>query len=76
MTWGKGNFIDYRIIVGIILALFLTWVILLSAERIAQVLGEKIIEVFSRVMGLLLAAIAVEYVKEGILQMMQEVAGK
>lgn len=58
------------------LALFVTWVILVLAETIAKVLGERIIEVFSRVMGLLLAAMAVEYVKEGILQMIAEIAGK
>ncbi|NSW75187.1 MAG: MarC family protein [Candidatus Atribacteria bacterium] len=58
------------------LALFVTWVILVLAETIAKVLGERIIEVFSRVMGLLLAAMAVEYVKEGILQMIAEISGK
>lgn len=58
------------------LALFATWVILVLAETIAKVLGERIIEVFSRVMGLLLAAMAVEYVKEGILQMIAGIAGK
>lgn len=63
-------------LVAVVLALFVTWVILFLSERIAQVLGEKIIEVFSRVMGLLLAAIAVEYIKEGILQMIAEIAGK
>ncbi len=63
-------------LLAMVLALFVTWIILYSAERIAQLLGEKIIEVLSRVMGLLLAAIAVEYVKEGILKMLSEIAGK
>ncbi|MEN3186446.1 MAG: MarC family protein [Atribacterota bacterium] len=63
-------------LMAVVLALFVTWVILVSAEKIARILGERIIEIFSRVMGLLLAAMAVEYVKEGILQMMAEIAGK
>ncbi|MGQ9473166.1 MAG: MarC family protein [Candidatus Caldatribacteriaceae bacterium] len=63
-------------LIATLLALFVTWVILFLAERIAKALGEKIIEVFSRVMGLLLAAIAIEYIKEGVVQMVAEIAGK
>lgn len=63
-------------LIATLLALFVTWIILFLAERIAKVLGEKIIEVFSRVMGLLLATIAIEYIKEGVVQMIKEMAGK
>ncbi|MDK2897476.1 MAG: multiple antibiotic resistance protein [Candidatus Atribacteria bacterium] len=58
---------------AVVLSLFVTWLILYFADRLAQFLGEKIIEILSRVMGLILAAIAVEYIKEGILQMVSEV---
>lgn len=58
---------------AVVLSLFVTWFILYFADRLAQFLGEKIIEILSRVMGLILAAIAVEYIKEGILQMVSEV---
>ncbi|MGQ9622155.1 MAG: MarC family protein [Candidatus Caldatribacteriaceae bacterium] len=54
-------------------ALFLTWVLLLYGPKVAGLLGERILEVFSRVLGLLLSAIAVEFVKEGIMAMMKEV---
>lgn len=54
-------------------ALAVTWVLLLFAQRVAALLGERIVEVLSRVLGLLLSAIAVEFVKEGILAMIDEV---
>ncbi len=59
---------------AVLSALALTWLILYFANHLSRLLGERIIEVFSRVMGLLLAAIAVEYIKEGILQMISEIA--
>jgi len=61
---------------AVLSALALTWLILYFANHLSHLLGEKIIEVLSRVMGLLLAAIAVEYVKEGILQMISEIAAR
>lgn len=59
---------------AVIAASALTWLILYFAHHLSRLLGERIIEVFSRVMGLLLAAIAVEYIKEGILKMISEIA--
>jgi len=58
---------------ALVSALFVTWVLLLFAPKIAAFLGERIVEVLSRVLGLLLSAIAVEFVKEGILTMIAEV---
>ncbi|MBC7216746.1 MAG: MarC family protein [Candidatus Caldatribacterium sp.] len=66
-----GYFIPFLALVG---ALFVTWILLLFAPRVAAFLGERIVEVLSRVLGLLLSAIAVEFVKEGILAMIAEVA--
>jgi multiple antibiotic resistance protein len=57
-------------------ALALTWLILYFANHLSRLLGERIIEVLSRVMGLLLAAIAVEYIKEGVLQMISELVAR
>lgn len=59
---------------ALVSVLAVTWALLLFAPRIAALLGERIVEVFSRVLGLLLSAIAVEFVKEGVLEMVKEVA--
>lgn len=65
-----GYFIPFLALVS---ALVVTWILLLFAQRIAALLGERIAEVLSRVLGLLLSAIAVEFIKEGVLTMIAEV---
>jgi multiple antibiotic resistance protein len=54
-------------LVAAVSALFVVWVILKMSEPIRSVLGEKGMEISSRIMGLLLAAIAVEFMKKGVL---------
>lgn len=66
-----GYFVPFLALVS---ALVVTWVLLLFAQRIAALFGERIVEVLSRVLGLLLSAIAVEFIKEGVLTMIGEVA--
>ncbi|MEN3203515.1 MAG: MarC family protein [Atribacterota bacterium] len=66
-----GYFVPFMALVS---ALVVTWILLLFAQKVAALLGERIVEVLSRVLGLLLSAIAVEFVKEGILAMIAEVA--
>lgn len=46
--------------------LVVAWAALLAAGSIARVLGPNMIQLLSRVMGLLLLAIAVQYVRDGI----------
>jgi multiple antibiotic resistance protein len=46
--------------------LLVAWAALLAAGSIARVLGPNMIQLLSRVMGLLLLAIAVQYVRDGI----------
>lgn len=49
------------------LTLLATWIILINSSRLYKILGCHWTNVISRVMGILLAAIAVEFIIEGIL---------
>lgn len=55
------------VVLGAILAnLAICWAALVASGWIARVLGRNVIEVLSRVMGLLLLAVAVQYVRDGL----------
>lgn len=61
---------DYGFIIpfiAITLALFATWVILYYSELIQRVLGEVVTDIMGKVLGMLLAAIAVNLITSGIL---------
>ena len=49
--------------------LAITWLILLNASKLYKALGEHWTNVISRVMGILLAAIAIEFVTKGVLHL-------
>ena len=49
------------------LTLFVTWIILMNASKLYRILGEHWTNVTSRVMGIVLAAIAVEFIVQGII---------
>jgi multiple antibiotic resistance protein len=53
-----------------IASLLLTWLFLFYSTKIYKIIGEHWSKVLSRVMGLLVAAIAVEFIKNGILGIM------
>jgi len=60
---------DYGLLIPAIagaLVLILSFIILRSANWIEKVLGKEIIEIFSKVLGLLLAALAVDFIYAGI----------
>lgn len=48
------------------LALVITWTILLNAHKLYKILGEHWTNAISRVMGILLAAIAIEFITKGV----------
>lgn len=52
---------------GALAALSVVWLTLKLSDRIGRILGERGLEISSRIMGLLLAAIAVEFLKRGVL---------
>ena len=51
---------------AIVLTLFLSWITLHLAERLVKRMGQTGIRVMTRIMGLLLAAIAVQFVITGV----------
>ena len=51
---------------SIALTLFISWITLRLAERLVKRMGQTGIRVMTRIMGLLLAAIAVQFVITGV----------
>jgi multiple antibiotic resistance protein len=49
-----------------LVALFVTWLILRSANAIHKAIGRDGIEILSRVIGILLVGVAVEFIKQGL----------
>ncbi|MGB9175655.1 MAG: MarC family protein [Methanoregula sp.] len=61
---------DYGILIPFIaisLALLATWLILYYAERIQHILGDVVTDIMGKVLGMLVAAIAVKIIASGIL---------
>ena len=54
-------------IIAAFMTLLATWLILMNASKIYKVLGGHWTNIISRVMGIILAAIAVEFIKKGVL---------
>lgn len=55
------------LVVAILAVALLTWLVLRSATRIARVLGLTGMNIIARVMGLILAAVAAQFVIDGLL---------
>ena len=61
---------DYGLLIpfiAITLALFATWLVLYFAEKIQHILGEVVTDIMGKVLGMLVAAIAVKIIASGIL---------
>ncbi len=48
-----------------VFSLLITWILLRNAASIIKVIGHQAIEIFSKIIGLLLAAMAVEFIMRG-----------
>lgn len=59
------------VLIAILVTMILTYIILSSAEFIHKILGNRLTEVMSRVFGLLLAALSIEFIRVGIVEMIQ-----
>lgn len=53
--------------IAVFLAFFITWLVLRSTTLIYRILGESGSDVIARIMGLLLAALAIKFIREGVL---------
>lgn len=58
-------------IVAVVISFFITWVILMFGERIFQVLGKTGSAVLAQLMALLLATIAIYFIRSGISSILQ-----
>jgi multiple antibiotic resistance protein len=63
------------IIACVLLAALITWLILRAATRLGSFIGALGLSIASRLMGLLLAAIAVEFFTRGIIKLLPGLAG-
>lgn len=63
------------IIACVLLAALITWMILRAATRLGSFIGVLGLNIASRLMGLLLAAIAVEFFTRGIVKLLPGLAG-
>ena len=69
--WELGVLVGYGVVVGIA-----TWLAFNASGRIAKLLGRTGINVMTRLMGLILAALAVEIMAEGLVRLFPVLASK
>jgi multiple antibiotic resistance protein len=63
-VWQLGVLVGYGVVIGLV-----TFVVFSASGRIAQVLGRTGINVMTRLMGLILAAMAVELLADGLIKL-------
>ena len=54
------------VVLGILLVAYASWLVLRASERLTSLLGEEGIEAISRIMGFLLICIGVQFIINGI----------
>jgi multiple antibiotic resistance protein len=65
----KGEMVEQGIVIGAILAvLAATLATFLTADRLGRIIGPTIVAITTRLLGILLAAVAVEYIVVGVRQ--------
>ena len=65
----KGDLIEQGIVLGaMLIVLALTMLTFLAAERLGKIIGATLAGVATRLLGILLAAVAVEYIVVGVRQ--------
>lgn len=63
------------IIAGIVIVVILTMLFLRTAEPISRKLGTSGLNIFNRIFGMIIAAVAVELIASGLLQLLPGLAG-
>ncbi len=56
----------YVPLISLALAFFITWIMLINASKIREVAGDMFLRFLSKVIGLLLIALSVSFIKEGL----------
>jgi multiple antibiotic resistance protein len=65
----KGEMVEQGIVIGAILAVLIaTLITFLAADRLGRIIGPTIVAITTRLLGILLAAVAVEYIVVGVHQ--------
>lgn len=54
------------VLIALIAALVLSWIILYNATIARKILGDRVITVFSKIMGLILIALGISFIKGGL----------
>ncbi|MBI4452096.1 MarC family protein [Candidatus Woesearchaeota archaeon] len=62
---------EYITMIAAALTIIATWLILLNASRLYKMLGEHWTTIISRVMGIILTAIAVEFISKGVVNILR-----
>jgi multiple antibiotic resistance protein len=75
MQRSDATYHPYLIIGGILIVAFILWLVLRLAEPIGRALGDIGLNILNRVLGLLLAAIAVEMMANGLKQLFPLLGG-
>ena len=72
---GQAGAVSEHVVVyaAVVLTMFISWISLRVAERLLTTLGQTGIRVMTRIMGLLLAAVAVQFVITGVRDAMSSV---
>ena len=66
LLFSKMN--SYSVIASIILVIAISWLMFLGAPFISKAMGEKGAKVMTRIMGLLVAGFAIQFMLDGILE--------
>lgn len=72
----RGIFEDLTIVLSIVIVCLISYFIFKRAEAVINRLGETGLRVFARLMGLILAVIAVQFVINGIRDVLPQILGK
>ena len=61
----------FPVFLAIMAAIVITWIVLYFSDFIAGLIKDKGVEILSRVLGLILAAVAIEMIRSGIIDMIR-----
>ncbi|CAD7768327.1 MarC family integral membrane protein [Candidatus Methanoperedenaceae archaeon GB50] len=66
MEAARSLVFDILVLVAIVLTFFITWILFVASEEIHRLLGVTGLRVITRMMGLILGAIAVQFITSGL----------